>query len=75
MRRGCRVHTLGVGDVVVVYEEARHDAFLRADEGRAYRHEVDRRILEAFEGWIPEPPLTPLHSVRPHDGTTNEQRR
>jgi hypothetical protein len=57
-RRGCRVRTFSAHDVVVVYDEQRHEAFLGTEAGAAYLDEMDRRMRSAFDYPAPlQPPL------------------
>ena len=61
-RRGIRVRTLSVGDLVVVYDDDRYAEFLKTPQGEQYMAEMNRRLHSAFTSILP-PASKPLRSA------------
>ena len=65
-RRGAKVRTFATHNIIVVYDDARRDAFLETEEGQAYADAMTQRMFHAFDDLVPDP--TPrLRAVPPPD--------
>jgi len=63
-RRRLRVSTRLVGVTVVVVDDARHDRWLRTEEGREYARQRDDAMIAALEAAMPKTPRpNPLRPV------------
>lgn len=65
-RRGVKVRTFATHNIIVVYDDARRDAFLETEEGQAHADAMTERMLHAFDDLIPDPPPR-LRAVPPPD--------